>query len=88
MTAVTQVGENLEAVSAAISKNAELVREVSDIVKLQTGEMQQINTSLAHITNLVQADAASAQESSATAEELSAQSTVMRKMVARFKLKN
>jgi len=88
MTAVAQANENLEAVSATISKNAELVSEVSDIVKVQTKEMKHISSGLTQITDLVQADAASAQESSATAQELSAQSTVMKDMVARFKLKN
>jgi len=87
MSAVAQANENLEAVSASIAQNTQLVSEVSDMVKEQTKEMQSIHSGLGNIADRVQLAAASAEQFSATAEELNAQSEMMKALASRFRMR-
>ncbi|MCL2248450.1 MAG: methyl-accepting chemotaxis protein [Oscillospiraceae bacterium] len=87
MSIVAKANENLEAVGTSILHNAELVSEVSNMVKEQTREMHNINSGLGQIADRVQAAAASAEQFSATAEELNAQSDMMKALASRYRMR-
>ena len=87
MSAAQEVSKNLGAVGESIAESTEFVRHVNDIVKKQAREMESISKGMEQITGVVHTNAASSQQSSATAQQLSAQSSVMRDVVARFNLK-
>ena len=57
------------------------------MVEDQTEAMQQAEIGVNQISEVVQVNAATAQESSATSQELSAQATILDELVGRFVLK-
>ena len=53
---------------------------------MQVESMSQADRKISRIADIIQANSATAQETSATSEELSAQATSMDDIVARFRL--
>ena len=69
-----------------IRQLSESAKGINEISVMQAESMGQADAGVSRITDVIQANSATAQETSATSEELSAQATSMDEIVARFKL--
>ena len=65
---------------------AETSKELSTVAADQALAMEQANEGISRISEIVQSNAATAEETSATSEELAAEAACMNELVARFKL--
>ncbi len=63
-------------------------KKMRDVSTSQAAGMEQADVAIARIAEVVQANSATSQETSATSEELTAQATTLSEMVAQFKLRN
>lgn len=79
--------QSMEKVAKGVKNIADSSRELSEISKEQALAMEQVETGVSQIAGVVQANSATAKDSSATSEALSAQATSMNEMVARFILR-
>lgn len=77
----------IESVVDGIKHIAEFSKNLKVMVEDQTEAMQQAEIGVNQISEVVQVNAATAQESSATSQELSAQATILDELVGRFVLK-
>lgn len=69
-----------------IHQLSESAKGIQEISVMQAESMGQADAGVSRISDVIQANSATAQETSATSEELSAQATSMDEIVARFKL--
>lgn len=76
----------IESVVDGIKQIAEFSKGLKVMVGDQTEAMHQAETGVNQISEVVQSNAATAQEASATSEELSAQATMLDELVGRFVL--
>lgn len=66
----------------------QVILQIEQASSAQTNAITQINQGLSQVSSVVQANAATAEESSASSEELSSQAQIMKQMMAKFKIKN
>ncbi|KAF5066510.1 Methyl-accepting chemotaxis protein (MCP) signaling domain protein [anaerobic digester metagenome] len=64
------------------------IKEIEDASTEQTLAIEQINQGLSQVSAVVQTNAATAEESSASSEELAAQAQVLQQEIGKFKLRN
>ena len=76
----------IESVVEGIKQIADFSKNLKVMVGDQTEAMRQAETGVNQISEVVQSNAATAQEASATSEELSAQATMLDELVGRFVL--
>ncbi len=82
-----ETAESLEAIVKTSGDTAFAVDEIANTSGEQSRGIDKINESLRQVSLVVQANSASAQESAATSQELSSQAELLRKSVARFRLR-
>ena len=85
--AATKTSEVLSHVVSAIQGIAQTSKRLSEVSIQQADAMQQAETGISRISEVVQANSATAEESSATSEELSAQAISLDELVSMFQLK-
>ena len=78
---------SLQEVVAGVHAIAESAKEMKDISASQAMAMEQADVGINKIAEVVETNSATAQEASATSEELTAQAVTMSDLVARFNLK-
>lgn len=71
-----------------VSKAAEIIAEIAASSNEQASGISQINIGIEQVSQVVQTNSATAEESAAASEELSSQAQVMKDLVGNFKLKN
>ncbi len=76
----------IESVVDGIKQIAEFSRNLKNMVEDQTEAVRQTEVGVDQISEVVQVNAATAQQASATSEELSAQATILDELVGRFVL--
>jgi methyl-accepting chemotaxis protein len=76
----------LEIVGEIVQSSA-MSTEIADSAESQAAQVAQANTGLEQVSQVVQQNSATAEESAAASEELSGQSSLMREMVATFRLR-
>ncbi|MDR1961245.1 MAG: methyl-accepting chemotaxis protein [Gracilibacteraceae bacterium] len=84
---VTRTGEDLEKANAISERNAQYMQKISDSSQRQCLSISEITRDINQISDVVQSNSATAQESAAASEELSAQATAMFDIIAGFKLR-
>ena len=84
---VERTSESLVAVGESAQENLVLINEIADNSKGQTAAISQLSEGIGEISNVVQANSATAQQSAASAEELSAQSEMLKRIVLQFRLR-
>ncbi|MDR2770477.1 MAG: methyl-accepting chemotaxis protein [Clostridiales Family XIII bacterium] len=84
---VTKVNESLQAVGAISNKNAESIEKLHGASSRQSESMAEIGSAISQLSSVVQANSATAEETAASAQEMSAQSAVMNGVVSRFKVR-
>ncbi len=62
------------------------IREIETVICVQAVSIEQINEGLTQVSAVVQTNAATAEESSASSEELAAQAQILQQAVSKFKL--
>lgn len=83
---VEETGKALASVSAKAESAAKLVNEIAEDSNSQASSIEQINIGINQISTVIQTNTATAEESAASSEELSAQATMLQTMVSKFKL--
>ena len=77
----------LEEIVVEITKAAQLVQEIAEASNDQATNITQINLGVDQVSQVVQGNTATAEQSAAASEELSGQSQLLKEMISRFKLK-
>ncbi|MBE5951356.1 MAG: HAMP domain-containing protein [Lachnospiraceae bacterium] len=85
--AAMKTSEVLASVVASIHEIAQTSKMISEISARQAEAMEQADIGIERISEVVQANSATAQEASATSEELSAQAISMEELVSQFELR-
>lgn len=76
-----ETASSLEKITASVKKVADLVSEISAASQEQTQGIEQVNKAVAEMDKVVQANAASSEESASASEELSAQANEVQEIV-------
>jgi methyl-accepting chemotaxis protein len=84
----TETAQIMQEVADSTYKVIESIAEVETASIQQARAIEQINSGLVQVSAVVQTNAATAEENSATSEQMSAQAAVLRREVARFKLRD
>ena len=79
-------GEALKALVPTIRKTAELVQEVATVSREQSSGVAQVNRAMGLVDQVTQANAAAAEELSATAEHMAGQAEDLQQIVGSFRL--
>lgn len=79
---------SLQKVVAGVHAIADSAKEMKEISASQAMAMEQADVGINKIAEVVETNSATAQEASATSEELTAQAVTMSELVSRFELKN
>lgn len=82
------VAQSMLSVVEQADKMSELISGIADYTKQQALNTEEITNGVGEISSVVQSNVATAEASAAASEELSAQASMLREMVARFRLKN
>lgn len=82
----TNTNRAFEEVGEKTSSMKEVVNEISAAAHSQSENIKQILIGVEQISNVVQMNSATAEESAAASEELSAQASALRDLVSKFKL--
>jgi len=85
--AALKTSEVLATVVTSIHEIAQTSKMISEISARQAEAMEQADIGIERISEVVQANSATAQEASATSEELSAQAISMEELVSQFELR-
>jgi methyl-accepting chemotaxis protein len=80
------VNDSLLAVGSISDRNAGSVEKLYNGSISQSGSMSEINTAILQLSSVVQANSATAEETAASSQEMSAQSVMLNEIVSRFKL--
>jgi len=77
----------LDQIVEGVTKTADIISEIAKSSNEQAMGIAQINTGLNQVSQVVQTNAATAEESAASSEELSGQAVMLKEMVSRFRLR-
>jgi len=80
--------ESMKEVKDMSAQTAELIVGIASASAEQTESIRQITTGVEQISQVIQTNSATAEETAASCEELSGQSKMLKDQVARFKLNN
>jgi methyl-accepting chemotaxis protein len=83
----TRTSESLNSVNEISEKNALSMQAISDASRGQSDAISEITKGMSQISDVVQANSATAEESAAAAQELSAQANMLEGILSQFKLK-
>ena len=70
-----------------VNEMAGIIEQISEASSDQADSIAQLTVGIDQISNVVQTNSATAEESAAASEELSSQSQLMKSLVGRFQLK-
>lgn len=84
--AAAHAADSLQAVVTGIKEIAEFSKDLKVMVQDQSEAMRQAEIGVNQISEVVQSNAATAEEASATSQELSAQAIILDELVGQFKL--
>ena len=81
-----KVGQSLESIVAAVAKTATGISAIASSTEQQTANAQEVKLAIRSVSQTTEANAASAEEMAASAEQLGAQAQGLRDLVKRFKV--
>ncbi len=91
-SAGTEIANNtakaLSEIVSGVTKTAEIIAEIAQSSNEQAMGISQINTGLAQVSQVVQNNAATAEQSAASSQELSGQAELLKQMVSKFRLRS
>ncbi len=86
--AAQDTSESMLAVVARADEMSRLIDSIAAYTQEQSANTREITQGVAQISTVVQTNVATAESSAGASEELSGQATLLKEMVARFRLKN
>ena len=81
----TETAGSLADIVSGINESSRLVIEIAQSVQVQSQAIQEINTNIDQVTQVVQHNTAVAEESASASMEMSGQSDMLKSLVAQFK---
>lgn len=87
-TIANNTAKALQEIVTGVTKTAEIISGIAKSSNDQAMGITQINTGLNQVSQVVQNNAATAEESAASSQELSGQAEMLKEMVGRFTLRN
>ncbi len=84
---VGATNEAMNAVAELAGRTQQLVRDISGASTTQTKAIEELAMGMAQISQVVQANSATSEESAAAAQQMSAQASLLERTVAQFKLR-
>ena len=85
--AAQDTSQSMLAVVAQADEMGELIDGIADYTQQQSANTQEITAGIEQISNVVQTNVATAENSAAASEQLSGQAAMLKELVARFRLK-
>lgn len=85
---VADAAKSLEDVVAGSKNSAEVIQSIADASAEQAQSVEQVNIGIGQISDVVQTNSATAEESAAASEELSGQAQMLKELINKFQLKN
>jgi len=85
---VSETAKALEDVVSGAQQSAEVIQDIADASAEQAQSIAQVNIGIGQISDVVQTNSATAEESAAASEELSGQAQMLKEMIGKFKLKD
>lgn len=85
---VTETASALNDVVSSSKKSAEVIQFIADASIEQSQAIAQVNIGISQISDVVQTNSATAQQSAAASEELSAQAQMLKELINKFQLKD
>ena len=83
-----ETSEGLGAVATIAGQNGDSIRQIAQLSDRQKSAIDEINSGMNQLSNVIQSNAATSEESAASAEEMSSQSATLKQIVSRFKFKD
>ena len=80
-----KVSASLQSVAEIAQKNAEKIANVQSISVKQSSAMEQVNTGIDHVAQVIQQNSATSEESAAACEELSSQAFSLDELISKHK---
>ncbi|MGE4540671.1 MAG: methyl-accepting chemotaxis protein [Bacteroidales bacterium] len=77
----------LQEIVDGIKKTSDLVGNIADASNIQASSITQINDGIDQVSQVIQNNAATSQQSAAASEELLSQAEILRQMIAQFQLR-
>lgn len=84
---VTETAATLEEVVKSAEKSSQIIEYIANASEEQATSIAQVNIGVEQIASVVQTNSATAEESAAASEELSGQSSMLKELIDKFKLK-
>jgi len=85
---VEKLSASLQSVAVIAQNNAEQIARVQLLSTQQSAEIEPINTGIDQVARIIQQNSATAEESAAASEEMSAQATHLERMMYEYKERN
>ena len=85
---VSDTAKSLEECVSGAKQSAEVIQDIADASAEQAQSIAQVNIGIGQISDVVQTNSATAEESAAASEELSGQAQMLKELINKFKLKN
>lgn len=85
---VTETEKSLQQIAKKAETAALLVQQIATASEQQAKSIEQIDVGVNQISGVIQTNSATAEESAASSEELSAQAVTLQALIAKFKLKD
>jgi len=83
----TETSASLTEIVAGINDSNRIITEIAQSSEEQSNAIEQVNIAVMGVTQVVQTNSATAEQSAAASEELSGQASVLDGLIAQFKLK-
>ncbi|MCL2109530.1 MAG: methyl-accepting chemotaxis protein [Oscillospiraceae bacterium] len=83
----TETSESLAEIVSGINESNRIILEIVQSSNEQTGDITHINNGIEQVAQVVQQNSATAQQSAASAEEISGQTVILEELISKFKLK-
>lgn len=88
MNITNKTAQSLESIVDSTRETASLINKISEASNFQSSSISQITQAIEQISDVVQTNSATAQESAATSESLNSQAQVLEELVNRFDFKD
>lgn len=82
-----ETATSLNEIVSGIVESSKIVNEISDSSELQSSAIVEINKGIQQVAQVVQQNSATAEQSAASSQEMSSQSSILRELVSQFNLR-
>lgn len=86
-TIADETAASLREIVSGISESNKIIGEIAVTSNEQTIQIDQVNTAIGGVTQVVQQNSATAEESAAASEEMNSQANLLSELISQFKLK-